>query len=449
MEGRRRCTPCAASRSTSHAGEFVTVVGPSGSGKSTFMHILGCLDRPTSGRYLLDGRDVSTLPRRRARARSATRRSASCSRASTCCARTSALENVELPLLYTHDQRVAPAERRAARDDGAGRGRAGGPRRASPQPAVGRPAAARGHRARARERAGRSCWRTSRPAISTAATSHEVMEIFQRLRDERGITIVVITHEPQSPHTGSRIIDFKDGRVVSDQPNASRRAAAAELAAVALGSRGTDVVSTAHTFEPRRSPFKALRRNGCRRPDDARHDGRRRGRAGDDGGRHRRAKRSIEQQVRAAGMNLIAVTAGNCKMKATDDFGGGAVEPSAALRVDTTRLTRRRSCGLRESAGRLRSPALRAVTRVADARSPSRRRPDGEARSPDGAAAARRSRGRPRRGGDADVRRRRGDSRHPRRAVRGGGVCTRTSASSAGDTRAGSPACTAPTCSCR
>ena len=69
-------------------------------------------------------------------------------------------------------------------------------------------------------------------------TSIEVMEIFQRLKEERGITIVLITHEPQVAEYGSRIIRFKDGRVVSDQANTSRRTAAAELAAVALGPAG-------------------------------------------------------------------------------------------------------------------------------------------------------------------------------------------------------------------
>jgi putative ABC transport system ATP-binding protein len=62
------------------------------------------------------------------------------------------------------------------------------------------------------------------------------MDIFQRLKEERGITIILITHEPQVAEYGSRIIRFKDGRVVADQPNASRRAAAEELAAVAFGS---------------------------------------------------------------------------------------------------------------------------------------------------------------------------------------------------------------------
>src|SRR6476620_11335918 len=72
------------------AGEFVSVVGPSGSGKSTFMHILGCLDRPTAGRYVLNGRDVSQLSDDEL----------------------SALENVELPLIYANGGRVSPAERR-------------------------------------------------------------------------------------------------------------------------------------------------------------------------------------------------------------------------------------------------------------------------------------------------------------------------------------------------
>jgi putative ABC transport system ATP-binding protein len=203
-------------------GEFVSVVGPSGSGKSTFMHIVGCLDRPTTGRYLLDSRDVSKLSDDELSA-IRNRQIGFVFQGFNLLARTSAVENVELPLLYTHANRISATERR---------------RRAM------KALAAVGLENRAGHQPNQlSGGQQQRVAIARALlndpsilladeptgnldsrTSIEVMEIFQRLKEERGITIVLITHEPQVAEYGSRIVRFKDGLVVSDEPNTSRRA---------------------------------------------------------------------------------------------------------------------------------------------------------------------------------------------------------------------------------
>ncbi|MBI1873614.1 MAG: ABC transporter ATP-binding protein [Acidobacteria bacterium] len=210
-------------------GEFVSVVGPSGSGKSTFMHILGCLDRPTSGRYALGGRDVSRLDDDELSA-IRNRQIGFVFQGFNLLARTSAVENVELPLLYAHHEGVPPAERRR--------------RALTALEVVGLQDRADHHPSQLsggqQQRVAIARALLNDPAILLAdeptgnldsRTSLEVMGIFQRLRDERHITIVLITHEQQVAEYGSRIIRFKDGRVVSDQPNTSR-AAAEELAAV-------------------------------------------------------------------------------------------------------------------------------------------------------------------------------------------------------------------------
>jgi putative ABC transport system ATP-binding protein len=213
-------------------GEFVSVVGPSGSGKSTFMHILGCLDSPSGGQYLLDGKDVSRLSDDEL---SAVRNQqiGFVFQGFNLLSRTSAVENVELPLLYATRNRISPAGRR--RRAMAALAEVGLEDRASHHPNQ----LSGGQQ----QRVAIARALLNDPSILLAdeptgnldsRTSLEVMEIFQRLKDERGITIILITHEQQVAEYGSRIIRFKDGQIVSDEENAIRRGAAQELGFVPI-----------------------------------------------------------------------------------------------------------------------------------------------------------------------------------------------------------------------
>jgi len=206
-------------------GGFVAVVGASGSGKSTFMNILGLLDRPNAGRYFLDGEDVSSFDRDR-RAILRNRKIGFVFQSFNLLPRTSALENVELPLLY-NGRRLATAERHA--------------RALSLLEIVG--LADRARHAPNQLSGGQQ----QRVAIARALvndpellladeptgnldsrTSVEIMEVLQRLNRERGITVVLITHEHDIAEYAERVIAFRDGRVVSDTAVARRRDASAE-----------------------------------------------------------------------------------------------------------------------------------------------------------------------------------------------------------------------------
>ena len=210
-------------------GEFLAVTGPSGSGKSTFMHIVGCLDRPTSGQYLLDGQDVSRLSRD-ALAAIRNKKIGFVFQGFNLLSRTSALDNVELPLLYggggmkTVDRRkrameVLSAVGLADRADHHPNQLSGGQQQ---RVAIARALINHPFILLADEPTGN---------LDTK-TSIEVMGIFQRLSQERGITVVLITHEMDIAEYGTRTVTFRDGQVVADRAVARRRNAQDELAAL-------------------------------------------------------------------------------------------------------------------------------------------------------------------------------------------------------------------------
>lgn len=205
-------------------GSFVAIMGPSGSGKSTFMNIIGCLDRPTSGKYYLDGMDVSRLNRDQL-AEIRNKKIGFVFQQFNLLARTSALENVELPLLYSGDDKRKFKQR--AMDALAAVGLAD---RADHQPSQ----LSGGQQQRVAIARALIC----NPQLILAdeptgaldsKTSVEIMGIFQKLNRELGMTVVIVTHEPDIAHYSDRIITFKDGHVLSDERVPEPRNAAREL----------------------------------------------------------------------------------------------------------------------------------------------------------------------------------------------------------------------------
>ncbi|HEY3490824.1 MAG TPA: ABC transporter ATP-binding protein [Candidatus Deferrimicrobiaceae bacterium] len=201
--------------------DFLAIMGASGSGKSTLMNILGCLDRPTEGSYRLDGHDVGSLDRD-ALARIRGKKIGFVFQGFNLLSRMTAIENVELPMLYdqvpTHQRRERAIE--ALRSVGL---------------------ADRSHHLPSQMSGGQQ----QRVAIARAivnnpsllladeptgnldtSTSEEVMGIVQRLNDERGITIVLVTHETDISEFARRVVTVRDGKIVSDHPIEHRRIAA-------------------------------------------------------------------------------------------------------------------------------------------------------------------------------------------------------------------------------
>jgi putative ABC transport system ATP-binding protein len=204
-------------------GEFLAIMGASGSGKSTFMNILGCLDRPSSGRYLLDGIDVSAHDKK-ALALIRNQKLGFVFQGFNLLARTTALENTELPTLYT---KIDKAERN---------------KRANEALAMVGLANRAGHfpsqmSGGQQQRVAIARALVNRPSILLAdeptgnldtRTSVEIMEIFQNLND-KGLTIVLVTHELDVSHFAKRVLVFRDGKIRKDDLVANRPRAAEVL----------------------------------------------------------------------------------------------------------------------------------------------------------------------------------------------------------------------------
>jgi putative ABC transport system ATP-binding protein len=198
-------------------GEFVAIMGPSGSGKSTFMNVIGCLDEPTGGRYLLEGNDVSHRMRDEL-AEIRNRTIGFVFQGFNLLSRTSAVENVELPMLYNG---FSPKERHR--------------RALASLKALGLEGREHHHPNQL------SGGQQQRVAIARALVNHppllladeptgnldtktgiEIMELFVKLNQESGITILLVTHDPDIAGYSKRIVRFLDGKVVSDDEVKSR-----------------------------------------------------------------------------------------------------------------------------------------------------------------------------------------------------------------------------------
>src|SRR5438128_9621472 len=205
------------------AGEFVAIMGASGSGKSTFMNILGCLDKPSCGRYLLEGIEVSGLTKKEL-ATIRNRKIGFVFQGFNLLSRTTALENVELPTLYAHISKEEGHKRAHEALELVGLG--DGTQHIPSQLSGGQ-----------QQRVAIARVLVNRPSILLAdeptgnldsRTSVEIMEVFQKLHDD-GLTIVLVTHESDIAQFAKRRIQFRDGKIQRDEAVPKRPAAAEVL----------------------------------------------------------------------------------------------------------------------------------------------------------------------------------------------------------------------------
>src|SRR2546426_4349649 len=204
-------------------GEFVAIMGASGSGKSTFMNILGCLDKPTSGRYLLEGIEASSLSKKELAA-IRNRKIGFVFQGFNLLSRTTALENVELPTLYAH---ISKEESRKRAQDALTLVGLGDRTMHFPSQLSGGQ----------QQRVAIARALVNRPAILLAdeptgnldsRTAVEIMEVFQKLNDD-GLTIVLVTHESDIAQFAKRRIQFRDGKIQRDEAVPKRPVAAEVL----------------------------------------------------------------------------------------------------------------------------------------------------------------------------------------------------------------------------
>jgi ABC-type lipoprotein export system ATPase subunit len=207
-------------------GEYVALIGPSGSGKSTLMNTLGCLDRPTSGSYLLGGEEIATMSRDE-RARIRNQRIGFVFQSFNLLARTSAQENVELPLLYSRG--VSSRERRKRALELLNRVGLGDRLDHHPSQLSGGQ----------QQRVAIARALANRPAILLAdeptgnldsRTSKEIIQLFKVLNETEGITVILVTHDQEVARNAKRVIALRDGLVVADTPNVAQAFQALQVA---------------------------------------------------------------------------------------------------------------------------------------------------------------------------------------------------------------------------
>ena len=220
-------------------GEFVAIIGPSGSGKSTLMNVIGCLDAPTDGRYFLNGRDVSQL-RSRDLADARNRNIGFVFQRFNLLGRMSALRNVEMPARYAG----MPAKERRLRAEEMLRLVGLGDRMNH------KPVELSGGQ---QQRVAIARALINQPTILLAdeptgaldtRTGREIMALFERLHRERGITVILVTHEAEIAEYAHRVISIRDGRIESDVKHGPRRSASTEAAAPVAEPRAPSLKKT-------------------------------------------------------------------------------------------------------------------------------------------------------------------------------------------------------------